>query len=545
MTILRKTIGLLCLVCALGVLNPLTVNAETLEQVVQQLTAKSYNKKAKIVEAIAATGDPKAGPILNALLEGALYYTKAEKKVVKAVKDGGGYTLTDPITAAAISVVKKADIKKIKINNKVRKAIKAALGGLDLTHSDASKRITAAKAIFKSLDASMLPTLLKLKETEKDADVKEAFELSIAALELLETEDKEIWSGALVTIKEAGGPEAKVLLGKLLSTVPDTLENKEFRNAISDNLKSVNRTLDNYALIENLFQGLSLGSVLLLAAIGLAITFGVMGVINMAHGEMVMIGAYTTYVIQEVCRQFMPAGLEYSLIMAIPAAFVVAGMFGVILEKTVIRFLYGRPLETLLATWGVSLILQQFVRTIFGPTNKEVSAPSWLSGAWEVAGGLSFTFNRIAIIIFALVVLFVLMMVLKKTLFGLQMRAVTQNRQMARSMGVQSATVDSLTFGLGSGIAGMAGVALSQIDNVSPNLGQAYIIDSFMVVVFGGVGNLWGTLVGAGSLGIVNKFLEPYSGAVLAKIFVLVAIILFIQKRPRGLFALKGRSVEG
>nr|WP_227711639.1 urea ABC transporter permease subunit UrtB [Sneathiella sp. P13V-1] len=520
-------------------------SAETLDQVVQQLTAKSYNKKAEIVEAIALTGNAEAGPILTALLEGELYYTASDKKVVRAVKSGSEYNLTNPITSEVMGTAKKTEIKKIKINNKVRQTIKAALGGLDLNHREPSRRIAAAKAIFKSLDSSMLPILLRVNASEKNVEVQEAFALSIAALELLETKDKDIWSGALETVKDAGGPEAKVLLAKLLSKVPDTEENKEFRGAIEDSLKSVSRTLDNYALIENLFQGLSLGSVLLLAAIGLAITFGVMGVINMAHGEMVMIGAYTTYVIQEICRSFMPAGLEYSLIIAIPSAFIVAGMFGIVLEKTVIRFLYGRPLETLLATWGVSLILQQFVRTIFGPTNKEVSAPSWLSGTWEVASGLSFTFNRIAIILFALVVLFALMVVLKKTLFGLQMRAVTQNRQMARSMGVQSATVDSLTFGLGSGIAGMAGVALSQIDNVSPNLGQAYIIDSFMVVVFGGVGNLWGTLVGAGSLGIVNKFLEPYSGAVLAKIFVLVAIILFIQKRPRGLFALKGRSVEG
>jgi urea transport system permease protein len=296
-------------------------------------------------------------------------------------------------------------------------------------------------------------------------------------------------------------------------------------------------------LAANLYQGISLGSILLLAAIGLAITFGVMGVINMAHGEMVMLGAYTTFIVQELFRAHLPGALDWSLPVAIPAAFLVAGAFGVALERGVIRFLYGRPLETLLATWGLSLILQQAVRSTFGPTNREVSAPSWMSGAFEV-GHMTITYGRLWILVFALVVFAALMLALGRTWFGLQTRAVTQNRRMAAAMGIRTARIDALTFGLGSGIAGIAGVALSQIDNVSPNLGQGYIIDSFMVVVFGGVGNLWGTLVGALTLGVVNKFLEPYAGAVLGKILVLVAIILFIQKRPRGLFALRGRAAE-
>ncbi len=282
---------------------------------------------------------------------------------------------------------------------------------------------------------------------------------------------------------------------------------------------------------------------LLLAAIGLAITFGVMGVINMAHGEMVMLGAYVTFMIQEAMRQNNPALLGWSLVLAVPLAFIFTGLIGIIIERTVIRFLYGRPLETLLATWGISLILQQAVRTIFGPTNREVSAPSWMSGAFEV-GHLTITYNRLVIILFALAVFFALQAMLRFTRLGLEVRAVTQNRAMASAMGIRTGRIDALTFGLGSGIAGIAGVALSQIDNVSPNLGQGYIIDSFMVVVFGGVGNLWGTLVAAMSLGIANKFLEPLAGAVLAKIAILVLLILFIQKRPRGLFALKGRAVE-
>jgi urea transport system permease protein len=280
-----------------------------------------------------------------------------------------------------------------------------------------------------------------------------------------------------------------------------------------------------------------------LAAIGLAITFGVMGVINMAHGEMVMLGAYTTFVVQDAIRTSAAELFDVSLVIALPLAFLVAGGVGVLIERTIIRYLYGRALETLLATWGLSLILQQAVRTAFGSSNREVGAPSWMSGAFEL-GLLNITYGRLWIVVFALVVFALLVAALRWTPFGLNIRAVTQNRRMAGSMGIRTPWVDAMTFGLGSGIAGIAGVALSQIDNVSPNLGQGYIIDSFMVVVFGGVGNLWGTLVGAVTLGIVNKFLEPYAGAVVGKIIVLVAIILFIQKRPRGLFALKGRAVE-
>ena len=294
---------------------------------------------------------------------------------------------------------------------------------------------------------------------------------------------------------------------------------------------------------QNVWYGISLGSVLLLAAIGLAITFGVMGVINMAHGEMVMIGAYTTFVVQNIIRVSAPELFDLSLAFALPAAFLVTALIGIGIERGVIRWLYGRPLETLLATWGLSLIIQQGVRSIFGATNREVGNPSWMSGAFDFYGIL-ITWNRFWIVLFALAVFLALLFVLKRTSLGLQMRAVTQNRRMASSMGIRTPWVDAMTFGLGSGIAGLAGVALSQIDNVSPNLGQGYIIDSFMVVVFGGVGNLWGTLVGAMTLGVVNKFLEPYTGAVLAKIAVLVVVILFIQKRPRGLFALKGRAVE-
>jgi urea transport system permease protein len=296
-----------------------------------------------------------------------------------------------------------------------------------------------------------------------------------------------------------------------------------------------------YGSLETLFFGLSLGSVLVLAAIGLAITFGVMGVINMAHGELMMLGAYTTYVMQLL----MPAHIGASVLVAIPVAFLVAGAVGVLIERGVVRFLYGRPLETLLATFGVSLILQQVVRDVFTANNRPVETPAWMAGSLRINDALSITYNRLYVVIFMFIVFATLLVVLKRTTLGLKVRAVSQNRSMAKAMGVRTEWVDALTFGLGSGIAGVAGVALSQLTNVGPNLGQTYIIDSFMVVVFGGVGNLWGTLIGGMSLGVVNQVLEPYAGAVLAKIFVLIALILFIQRRPRGLFPQKGRAAEG
>jgi urea transport system permease protein len=310
-------------------------------------------------------------------------------------------------------------------------------------------------------------------------------------------------------------------------------------------LTSVEGRLEMMGWLQNLLFGLSLGSILLLAAIGLAITFGVMGVINMAHGEMMMLGAYTAFVVQEIFRAIMPGEMfGLYLVVALPAAFLVSGAMGVLIERTIIRWLYGRPLETLLATWGVSLALQQLVRSIFGATNREVANPDWMSGSLSLLPGLDLTTNRAVIIAFGFVVLGGLAAYLRYSRMGLNMRAVTQNRRMASAMGIRTAWVDALTFGLGSGIAGVAGVALSQVTNVSPNLGQGYIVDSFMVVVFGGVGSLWGTLLGAMSLGVINKLLEPFAGAMLGKILMLVLIILFIQKRPRGLFALKGRSID-
>jgi len=416
-------------------------------------------------------------------------------------------------------------------------AVAAGEAGLE---DFAAGRRAAADAVFKSRALSALPVLEQAIEREQVAKVKERLVMARAAIALDKSKIEAERLAAITTLSTFAVPEVRSLLG----SIANSKASQAVRDAAAEALIDIESRLAFWNGVGTIFQGISLGSVLLLAAVGLAITFGVMGVINMAHGELVMIGAYTTFMVQEVFRNYFPEAFDFSILVAIPAAFLVAGAFGIAIERGVIRYLYGRPLETLLATWGLSLILQQLMRTVFGPTNQEVGSPSWMSGAVEVTGGLVLTFNRMWIIAFSLMVLLSLVIVLKKTAFGLQMRAVTQNRAMASSMGIRTGLIDALTFGLGSGIAGMAGVAISQIDNVSPNLGQNYIIDSFMVVVFGGVGNLWGTLVGAFSLGIVNKFMEPFTGTVLAKIFVLVAIILFIQKRPRGLFALKGRAVE-
>jgi urea transport system permease protein len=404
---------------------------------------------------------------------------------------------------------------------------------------DPALRLNAAQSVFKSHDAGSLSLVEAALAKEINLAVRRAMTEARASILLFKPDASESDKfGAVATLRSRGDQDAQALLSALPSHTPPSVV-----NAAGTAINAIQNTLALWSIGQNAWYGLSLASVLLLAAIGLAITFGVMGVINMAHGEMVMIGAYTTFVVQEVIRNFSPGLFDYSLLIAMPLAFLVSGLLGVLIERSIIRFLYGRPLETLLATWGLSLVLQQLVRTVFGPTNREVGNPSWMSGAFDL-GHLTITYNRLWIIVFTIGVFAVLLAMLRYTSLGLEMRAVTQNRRMAASMGIATSRVDALTFGLGSGIAGLAGVALSQIDNVSPNLGQNYIIDSFMVVVFGGVGNLWGTMFGAAILGMANKFLEPFAGAVLGKIAILVLIILFIQKRPRGMFALKGRAIE-
>jgi urea transport system permease protein len=495
-----------------------------------------FTSTANAVAALGTSGDPRAQPVLEALNDGNLLFASGSPTIY--IQDAAG-KLTDAATGKPASVADPSTLSPVRLSNRVRNAINAALGALNLLAPDPGKRRAAAEAVFASRDAAALPALEKAIAAEKDAGVKQ---------ELLQARAAVMIGGAAMSdadlldaIAAIRGRGDNATLSLLSSILPDA--SPAVRAAADSAIASVQQALALWGVVQNAWYGLSLGSVLLLAAIGLAITFGVMGVINMAHGEMVMLGAYTTFVVQEVIRAHAPGLFDWSLAFAIPLAFLVSGAVGVAIERGIIRFLYGRPLETLLATWGVSLILQQTVRTIFGPTNQDVGSPSWMSGAFNV-GGISITNNRLWIIVFAGLVFCLLLAVLKLTRFGLQMRAVTQNRAMASAMGIRTPWVDAFTFGLGSGIAGMAGVALSQIDNVSPNLGQNYIVDSFMVVVFGGVGNLWGTLVGALTLGEVNKFLEPYAGAVLGKIAILIFIILFVQRRPRGLFALKGRAVE-
>jgi len=514
------------------------VQADELADKIAALAEGSYSDRAKVIEALADTGDERVIPALEALGEGKLYQQKLGGKVFITEKTGSQYKLIDPLTLVSGETVAKGAIKKIKVNNRLRRAVRDALGGLQLRSKKAEDRMAAAESVFKSKDPNAIPLLDKALAQEADDAVKKVMREARATAVLASGLDEAAKLDAIRILTERSGRDSRSILLAFANTAEGTL-----KNAAEDAAALIERSLAAWATAQNVWYGLSLGSVLLLAAIGLAITFGVMGVINMAHGEMVMLGAYTTFVVQDVIRTSYPQLFEVSLLISIPLAFLVAGAIGVAIERGIIRYLYGRPLETLLATWGISLALQQTVRSIFGPTNQEVGTPDFMSGAFEI-GQMTITFNRLYILIFAMVVLFVLMLVMKKTPYGLQMRAVTQNRGMAGAMGIRTDWVDALTFGLGSGIAGIAGVALSQIDNVSPNLGQSYIIDSFMVVVFGGVGNLWGTLVGAMTLGVANKFLEPFAGAVLGKIVVLVFIILFIQKKPRGMFALKGRAVE-
>ena len=509
-------------------------HAQQAEEAFAALSSANFNTIRQGVEVLVASGHPRAAAVIVALQSGRLF-ARGDKALFIKTDDGG---FLDAIAGSPAPDVVASALKPVRVNNTVRSAIDAGLGALRLFAPDTATRSQAAEAVFRSRDPAALPALTRALAKETDPSVKTRMEQAQAAARLFATDTAEADRLAAVAVLRARGDiEARSLLSSLSGQPPAVAEASE--TAIT----AIDRVLQLWSVVQSVYYGLSLGSVLLLAAAGLAITFGVMGVINMAHGEMVMIGAYTTFVVQQTMKTYVPDLYAANLLVAIPAAFLVAGVIGIAIERGLIRFLYGRPLETLLATWGLSLVLQQAVRSLFGANNRDVDTPFWMSGATEV-GGLTLTWNRMYIILFAVIVLAALMAALRYTPLGLRMRAVTQNRRMAAAMGIRTPWIDALTFGLGSGVAGLAGVALSQIDNVSPNLGQSYIIDSFMVVVFGGVGNLWGTLVGAFTLGIANKFLEPYAGAVLGKIAILVLIILFIQKRPRGLFALKGRSVE-
>jgi len=505
----------------------------------------SLADKGVIVQRLVASGRPWARSVLAALLDDRLYARQRDGHVfivASSDESTASVELIEPMTGAASGSAARDDVVKIGTNNRLRKLLRVALARFDLTSLDRQVRLAAVEEMLRSLDENSVGLLKTQRTIERDRRVRKEIDVGLALAGLSSSEAQ----SRLDAVRALAGqlrPEARNRLVALLERSADgsyAEPDERVRRAAAEAVRAIDRRRAFYGAVQTLCFGLSVGAVLVLVAIGLAITFGLMGVINMAHGELMMLGAYTTYVVQ----LSMPHHIGASIIVAVPAAFVIAAAAGVLLERTIIRFLYGRPLETLLATFGVSLVLQQLVRSLFSANNRAVETPQWMSGTVAVNEALSLTVNRLYIIGFTLVVFAVLQMALKRTRVGLYIRAVSQNRGMAKAMGVRTGWVDAMTFGLGSGIAGMAGVALSQLTNVGPNLGQSYIIDAFMVVVFGGVGNLWGTLAGGMAMGVVNQLLEPYAGAVLAKIFVLLALILFIQRWPRGVFPLAGRAAE-
>lgn len=473
--------------------------------------------------------------LLEGILNGKLMLLKRDARIVWVSKLGRKLAISDLLTHEPLGVEKKRKLKRLSINNQLRTKLRALIASLDLRSEDPVSRLKATRSLLNQPDAIDAATLTELLANEQEPKIRSSLQ-TIQSLQNLEADDPAVRSSAVQSLSDELSPISRRAIAGIAQNDPDDAVRKAAIAAQSTQAARVRF----YGVLEILFFGLSLGSVLVLAAIGLAITFGVMGVINMAHGELIMLGAYCAWAMQ----QLMPQSLALALLLSIPVAFMISGLVGVLIERGVIRFLYGRPLETLLATFGISLILQQLVRTFISTQNVPVANPAFMSGVLEINSVLSLTLNRIYILVFCLIVFMLLLQLLRRTRFGLEVRAVSQNRAMARAMGVRSARVDAMTFGLGAGIAGIAGVALSQLTNVGPNLGQAYIVDSFMVVVFGGVGNLWGTLIGGMTLGVANKFMEPWAGAILAKILVLVFLIAFIQKRPRGLFPQRGRAVE-
>ena len=515
------------------------VYADNIDEILSALQKSNFSEKEELITKLGNIQTNKSLKVLKSLEKGILYYIKKSKINVFAKKVDKKYELIDIASGKNIGLIKKNKIKRISLNNKLRKYTRTIIAKSSLLSDNKNMRIEAAKTIFESNLIELLPLISQALENEKNKNVIKELLKTQASLSLL-SGDKLLINKSLDYLMKTTDPEIISVVNQFIEKYKTEDSYKEEIIKANNLLNKINSDLKLYKLIENLFFGLSLGSVLFIAAVGLAITFGVMGVINLAHGEMIMIGAYTTYVIQLIFPQL----IEYSLFIALPFAFLITGLIGVVIERLVIRYLYGRPLETLLATFGISLILQQLVRSIFSPINMPVTTPQWMSGMLNIHPALSLAYGRLYIIAFSISIFIALLILLRKSHFGIEIRAVMQNRPMARAMGIKTNWIDSMTFGLGSGIAGIAGVALSQITNVGPNLGQSYIIDCFMVVVFGGVGNIWGTLSGAFLLGVGNKFLEPYSGAVLAKIITLIFLIVFIQKKPKGMFALKGRAAE-
>ena len=487
---------------------------------------------AKAVTAAVEQADEKTAAFLQALSDDAVK-TTADKAIV--MKDDKGY---DPVTGAEVKLPE--DAEDVINNNLMRSELEVALAALQIVNPDDQVRGEAVNALLKAPSEARLPLIEKALAAEKNAGIKARLELARSA-SLLGSADPAKRLAAAKALAESKTPDTKLLLNERLSEEQDAAVKKQ----IEASIKSIDEGLVWGERLGQAFTGISLGSILLLVALGLAITYGLMGVINMAHGELMMIGAYATYVMQGVFQRYLPeSAFGWYLVAAIPVSFLASALVGAALERSVIRFLYGRPLETLLATWGISLMLMQLVRTLFGAQNVGVENPAWMSGGIQLLPNLMLPWNRVLIIVFAALVLAGVAFLIGKTRLGLFVRGVTQNRPIASCMGVNTARIDTCAFALGSGIAGLAGCALSQVGNVGPDLGQSYIVDSFMVVVVGGVGQLAGTVYAALGLGILNKLFEGWAGAVLAKIAVLVLIIVFIQKRPQGIFAMKGRSAE-
>ncbi len=530
------------LLLAAGLLPLSLVEANDFESALKDLGNKSRSKIKIAVKLLGDMGNPAALPALEALRNKRLQVSEGGALIILDESGDQGH---DALSGKQVDL-NSLELRKPRINNSVRRVLSVTIGKLQLTSDDSDVRLAAAKELLKRPSSGLVVLVENALAKESDDEVREIF-LLVLAKEGLNSDDKKKRLQSLKTIKEIGNNDFKTDLEALLGKDEkgEFLEkDPTIRKSASQAISSIERRQFFINQAANLFYGLSLGSILLLAALGLAITFGLMGVINMAHGEMLMIGAYSTFVVQNLFKEYLPGFFDWYLVAAIPIAFTVSAIIGIILERSVIRHLYGRPLETLLATWGISLILIQSVRLVFGAQNVEVANPYYLAGGVEVMNGVVLPYSRIAIIIFVVFVVISVWTLLQKTSLGLQVRAVTQNRGMASCMGISTHKVDMYTFGLGSGVAGLGGLALSQIGNVGPELGQLYIVDSFMVVVLGGVGKIAGTVVGALGLGFVNKFLEPIAGAVLGKIIVLVLIIALIQKRPQGLFALKGRMAD-
>lgn len=503
---------------------------------VAALPQADFAAKRDILEHLQTLAAPHTRELLAAWLDNRLQYRLADDRVFVVVEQDGQLQLTDALHFTAAGHGLAQDFERVRTNNGLRRQLRSAIAQFDLNAAAPRVRAAAVRELRRDLDDDALSLLHTRLAVEKDRRVRHQIDIALALAALSAPE-----AGQRLAAVQSLRDETAADVYNALKPLTDGGEHDA---AVLHAAIAVERRIDSwrafYRVLDTLFFGLSMGSVLVLTAIGLAITFGVMGVINMAHGELMMLGAYTAYVLQTL----LPQQPGLALLLAIPAAFVVAATAGIAIERSIVRFLYGRPLETLLATFGVSLVLQQLVRSVFSPLNRSVASPSWMSGLWQINDLFAVTWNRVYILLFCLLVFALLQWILHRTALGLKIRAVAQNRTMATAMGVRSERIDALTFGLGSGIAGMAGVALSQLTNVGPNLGQSYIVDSFMVVVFGGVGNLWGTLISGMSLGVVNKLLEPYAGAVIAKILVLLFLILFIQRRPRGLFPQKGRMAE-